>query len=96
MIRQIAVIQWKDETTAEQITEADRAIRLQIESSDVVESFAVGPNLRPGTGRGDYAVVVDFLDMDSWHRFDEHPLHAPARDALLRYAKSIAGIHVEF
>ena len=69
-----------------------RALPAQIES---LRSYAVGPDLQLGEGRGDFAVVAEFDDADGYQAYVDHPAHQAVANDLIAPIRADRA-HVQF
>ncbi|HEX4868740.1 MAG TPA: Dabb family protein [Acidimicrobiales bacterium] len=83
MIRHIAVFRWAEGTTAEQIDAVAAGLRALPDQVPGIRSYEVGPDLRLGEGRWDFALAATFDDPAGYQAYVDHPAHqAVAQDLI--------------
>jgi hypothetical protein len=88
MIRHVAVFQWLDGTTDDQVAVVAEALRALPAQIDSIRSYTVGPDLHLGEGRWDFAVVAEFDDADGYQAYVDHPAHQAVANELIAPIRS--------
>lgn len=82
MIRHIVLMRFKDDVTAEDIDRIDAGLAELPSKIEEIQTYTNGRNLGITEGAWDYAVVVDFTDVDAYRRYHSHPDHVKVIDEL--------------
>jgi hypothetical protein len=75
MIRHIAVFEWVDGTSPEQVAAVTEALLALPAQVPTIRSYVAGPDLELGADRWDYAVVGEFDDVDGFRTYADDPTH---------------------
>ncbi len=83
MLRQITLIKFKQDVTAEEIRDLGEGFKKLDDVVPGINRFEFGPDLKLETSTLDYALVIDFASVDDWKAYREHADHiAFAKTAL--------------
>jgi len=83
MIRQITLIKFKPEVSADDIKRFGEGFSKISRVVDGIKRFEFGPNLKLIENAFDYALVADFDSEKAWKAYIDHPDH-------IAFAKSFA------
>lgn len=75
MIRHHLLINWKKETTPEQIAAAIEKTR-GMRALPFIRALHCGEKLGLVADSSDFALTIDFADSDGWHAYQADPTHA--------------------
>ena len=75
MIRHIALLTFVDGATAEQIRAVEDALSTLPARLAVLQSYAIGPDLRLADGNAAFAVTADFATVDDYVVYRDDPEH---------------------
>lgn len=84
MIRHVALFQWNEGTTAEDIATITAGLATLPAVIDVLVSYSFGPDVAFSEGNFDYAVVADFNTIEEYPAYVHHPAHADVAARLIR------------
>jgi len=83
MIRHVVVFSWDDEMTGEMEKQFAAELTALAPRMAGVRSYHAGPDAGLVEGNGDFAVVADFDDADSYQAYRNHPEH---QDIISRFS----------
>lgn len=83
MIRHVALFRWVEGTTPEQVKAVVDALEALPAQIPTIRSYAVGPDLRLGEDRWDFAVVAGFEDARGYHGYVDHPAHREVTEQVI-------------
>ena len=75
MLRHVAVLTWRAETTAEQVQAFAEGLAELPAQIPEIRAYHFGPDVGIADGNGDFAVVADLDDEDAWRTYQDHPAH---------------------
>jgi hypothetical protein len=84
MLRHVALFRWKPETTSEDISKLEAALRQLPAKIPCIQSYRFGRNLDLQEGNADFGVVADFADEAGLRTYSDHPDHQAVLKNLLR------------
>jgi Stress responsive A/B Barrel Domain len=84
MLRHVALFRWKPETTSEDISKLEAALRQLPAKIPCIQSYRFGRNLGLQEGNADFGVVADFADEAGLRNYSDHPDHQEVLKNLLR------------
>ncbi len=88
MLRHVALFRWKPGTTDEQVAAVKDALEALPAQVPTIRSYAVGPDLRLGEDRWDFAVVASFEDARGYQAYVDHPAHQAVATELIAPIKA--------
>ena len=83
MIRQITLIKFKRDTSGAEIGALAEGFRKLAGVVPGIRRFEFGPDLELESNTLDYALVIDFVSVDAWKAYREHPDHIAFAEAAL-------------
>jgi hypothetical protein len=84
MVRHVALFRWKPETTPEDVSRIEAALRKLPEKIPCIQSYRFGRDLGVQDGNADFALVADFADEAGLHTYGTHPDHLAVIAELIR------------
>lgn len=84
MVRHVALFRWKPETTAEDVSRIEAALRQLPEKIPCIQSYRFGRDLGVQDGNADFALVADFADESGLQTYSTHPDHLAVVTELIR------------
>ncbi len=84
MIRHVALFQWNEGTTEEDIAAITAGLATLPAAIDVLVTYSFGPDVAFSEGNFDYAVVADFNSIEDYPIYVQHPAHADVAARLIR------------
>ena len=96
MLRHVALLRFKPETTNKQVEAAMEALSVLPDQIDVLRKFRFGPDARITEGAWDFAVVAVLDNADDYVAYRDDPAHvAVLRDYLAPLISEAARIQFE-
>ena len=84
MLRHVALFRFKPETTAEDVSKLEAALRKLPEKIPCIQNYRFGRDLGLQDGNADFAVVADFTDEDGLTTYANSPDHQAVIANLVR------------
>lgn len=84
MLRHVALFRWKPETTEEDVSKVEAALRLLPAKIPCIQSYRFGRDLGVQDGNADFGLVADFVDEDGLETYANHPEHRAVIVNLIR------------
>lgn len=84
MLRHVALFRWKPETTAEDVSKLETALRLLPEKIPCIQAYRFGRDLGLQGDNADFGLVADFTDEDGLEKYASHPAHLAVLDNLIK------------
>lgn len=84
MLRHVALFRWTPETTDAHVAAVKEALEALPGQVPTIRSYAVGPDLRLGDDRWDFAVIAAFDDARGYQAYVDHPAHQQVATELIR------------
>ena len=93
MIRQITMVKFKPEVTAEDIVRVGEGFAAISSVVPGIHRFEFGPNLKLMEGTWDYALVIDFADEAAMRGYAGHPDHVAFAQQFVPLGEAVARVH---
>lgn len=84
MLRHVALFRWKPQTTAEDVSKLEAALRQLPQKIPCIQSYRFGRDLGLQDGNADFGVVADFADEDGLTTYANDPEHQAVISNLIR------------
>jgi stress responsive alpha/beta barrel protein len=84
MVRHVVLFRWKPETTAEDVSRIEAALRQLPEKIPCIQTYRFGRDLGVQGGNADFALVADFADESGLRTYGTHPDHLAVISDLIR------------
>ena len=84
MLRHVALFRWKPETTAEDVSKIEAALRQLPQKLPCIQAYRFGRDLGFQEGNADFGIVADFVDEDGLKTYASDPGHQALIAELIR------------
>src|SRR5438105_14147738 len=84
MVRHVALFRWKPETSEEDVSRLEAALRQLRQKIPCIQAYRFGRDLGVQDGNADFGLVADFSDEDGLRTYADHPDHQAVIASLIR------------